>query len=48
MSDVDDSLTAADAAFDRHLREVRTLLSRQRLVEDLVRRQEMPRHELVE
>jgi magnesium transporter len=48
MSDVDDSQIADDVAFERHLQEVRTLLSRQRLVEELVRRQEMPRHELVE
>ena len=32
----------------QHLEEVRRQLSRQRLVEDLVHRQDMPRHELVE
>ena len=31
-----------------HLREVQELLARQRVVEDLVHRQDMPRHELVE
>ncbi|ANQ83849.1 magnesium transporter [Azoarcus olearius] len=31
-----------------HLREVQELLARQKLVEDLVHRQDMPRHELVE
>lgn len=31
-----------------HLKEVQQLLSRHRLVEDLVRRQDMPRHDLVE
>ena len=32
----------------QHLRDVQELLARQKLVEDLVHRQEMPRHELVE
>ncbi|HRQ56255.1 MAG TPA: magnesium transporter [Azoarcus taiwanensis] len=32
----------------QHLRDVQELLSRQRLVEDLVLRQDMPRHDLVE
>ncbi len=32
----------------QHLREVQDLLSRQKLVEELVHRQEMPRHDLVE
>ncbi|MEY6432210.1 magnesium transporter [Thioalkalicoccus limnaeus] len=35
-------------AVHRHLRDVQRLLSRQRLVEDLVHRQTMPRHDLVE
>ncbi|MEW6515124.1 MAG: magnesium transporter [Pseudomonadota bacterium] len=34
--------------FAQHLREIRDLFARQKRVEDLVRRQEMPRHELVE
>ena len=34
--------------FALHLREIRELLERQRRVEDLVHRQDMPRHELVE
>jgi magnesium transporter len=41
----------SDTDFDRlteHLNEVQRLLSRHRLVENLVNRQEMPRHELVE
>jgi magnesium transporter len=41
----------ANSEFDRlteHLQEVQRLLSRHRLVENLVNRQEMPRHELVE
>ena len=33
---------------DRLLQEVRQLLSRNRLVEELVHRQDMPRHDLVE
>ena len=32
----------------QHLEEVRRLLSRQRIVEDMVQRQDMPKHELVE
>jgi magnesium transporter len=32
----------------QHLREVQALLARQKVVEDLVHRQDMPRHELVE
>ncbi len=32
----------------QHLEEVRRLLSRQRIVQDMVHRQDMPRHELVE
>ena len=32
----------------QHLREVQELLARQKVVEDLVHRQDMPRHELVE
>src|SRR5690606_17755481 len=32
----------------QHLREVQELLARQKLVEDLVHRQDMPRHDLVE
>ena len=32
----------------QHLREVQALLSRHKLVENLVHRQDMPRHELVE
>ena len=42
-----DSMTRR-AANPVHLAEVRRLLSRHRLVEDLVHRQDMPRHELVE
>ncbi len=41
----------SDSDFDRlteHLNEAQRLLSRHRLVENLVNRQEMPRHELVE
>ncbi len=41
----------SDTEFDRlteHLNEVQRLLSRHRLVENLVNRQEMPKHELVE
>ncbi len=34
--------------FQRHLKQVQQLLSRHRLVEGLVHRQEMPRHDLVE
>ena len=45
-------MTGPDARhqdFDPHLlQEIRQLLARQRLVEDLVHRQDMPRHELVE
>ncbi|PKO56446.1 MAG: magnesium transporter, partial [Betaproteobacteria bacterium HGW-Betaproteobacteria-19] len=32
----------------QHLREVQALLARQKVAEDLVHRQDMPRHELVE
>lgn len=42
------SMAAEHEAFQRQLVEVRQLLSRHRLVEDLVHRQEMPRHDLVE
>ncbi len=42
----EDELSADDV--QQHLREVQDLLSRQKLVEDLVHRQEMPRHDLVE
>lgn len=48
MSDARDIQTENETAFQRHLSEVRGLLSRHKLVEDLVRRQEMPRHQLVE
>jgi magnesium transporter len=48
VSDTEDSQLADDEAFQSHLLEVKAILSRHRLVEDLVRRQEMPRHELVE
>lgn len=48
MSENEDIQTDNDEVFQAHLREVQGLLSRQRLVEDLVRRQEMPRRDLVE
>ena len=48
MSDNDQDTAVRDALLQQHLQEVQALLSRHRLVEDLVRRQEMPRHVLVE
>ena len=40
--------TDENELFQQHLQEVQALLGRHRLVEDLVRRQEMPRHDLVD
>ncbi|GAB2892400.1 hypothetical protein GCM10027046_21580 [Uliginosibacterium flavum] len=50
MSENEDlpSVSASEEAFQLHLQEVQVLLSRHRLVEDLVRRQDMPRHDLVD
>ncbi|MDQ7990674.1 MAG: magnesium/cobalt transporter CorA [Candidatus Dactylopiibacterium sp.] len=48
MSDNDELQPDSDLAFQQHLHEVQMLLGRHRLVEDLVKRQEMPRHDLVE
>lgn len=45
MSDVRES---AAESVQEHLEEIRELLDKQHLVEDLVHKQEMPRHELVE
>ena len=46
MSEIE--ANSRDEEFRRHLNEVRLLLSRHRLVEDLVHRQAMPKHDLVE
>ena len=46
MADADEILP--QNAMQRRLQEVRTLLDRQKRVESLVHRQEMPRHDLVE
>lgn len=43
----DNTLTEVDALKD-HLAEVQSLLAKHKLVEDMVRRQEMPRHEIIE
>jgi magnesium transporter len=40
--------TAAPESVQEHLHEIQALLDKQRLVENLVHKQEMPRHELVE
>ena len=48
-SDMDDEIEHADSEeLQQRLAEVQRLLARQKVVEDLVERQEMPRHELVE
>ena len=46
MSEVRES--AAPERVQEHLREIQVLLDKQHLVENLVHKQEMPRHELVE
>ena len=46
MADIEHSLDTDDV--ESRLREIETLLSKQKVVEDVVHRQDMPRHELVE
>jgi magnesium transporter len=48
MAENPDLRPRAETLLEQHLAEVQLLLSRQRRVEDLVHRQEMPRQELVE
>ncbi len=48
MSEEAENPSRAEEDFLRHVQEVQQLLTRHRLVEDLVHRQEMPRHGLVE
>ncbi len=48
MSEAQDLRPRAETQLEQHLAEVQLLLSRQRRIEDLVHRQEMPRQELVE
>ncbi len=47
-NNVDTDFVATDEQLASHLAQVQLLLARQKRVEDLVRRQEMPRHDLVE
>lgn len=46
MAEIENNLDTGDV--ESRLREIETLLEKQRVVEDVVHRQEMPRHELVE
>ncbi|MEN3110756.1 magnesium/cobalt transporter CorA [Uliginosibacterium paludis] len=48
MTEPEDIQHESDERFTQHLHEVQMLLGRHRLVEDLVKRQEMARHDLVE
>ncbi len=48
MNDTSHTPPRAQNQFEQHLSEVQLLLARQRRVEDVVQRQEMPRHDLVE
>jgi len=48
MTDVPLTRPRAENQFEQHLSEVQLLLARHRRIEDIVHRQEMPRHDLVE